>query len=112
MTTAAELSILITAQNKTNSTLTGLRADLAAVEKAAHSFGATMQRIGERAAGFIVANVAQRGFGALVDGITSSIQASSNLEESLNKARVVFGQASASVEEFASRSARSLGISR
>ncbi len=112
MATAADLAIIVTAQNKTNATLAGIRGDLKATEDRVTSFGATMQRIGERASGFIVANVVQRGFGLLEQGIGHAISAASNLNESLSKTRVVFGSASASVEQFAQGSARSLGISR
>jgi len=112
MATAAELTILIQAQNNTTQVLRQIRGDLEATEKRATSFGAALQRIGERASGFILANVAQRGFGILESGFKDAIKAASDFDESLSKTRVVFGDASADVEAFARGSARSLGISR
>lgn len=47
-----------------------------------------------------------------IRGMKQIIIAASDLEESLNKVREVFGLASASIEEFAQTSARALGASR
>lgn len=112
MATASELAIIITAQNETTKALRDIQSDLRRTEERADSFSASLRRIGERAAGFISANVIQRGFGILEQQMVASISRASDLNESLSKTRIVFGDATTEVEKFATGSAHAMGISR
>lgn len=71
------------------------------------AFGSLKQSVGGVFAG-LAAVVGAR---EIISFFTDSIQAASNLEESLSKTRVVFGEFSSDIEEFASTGPRALGLS-
>jgi chromosome segregation ATPase len=52
------------------------------------------------------------GIGGLASGISSSVQAASDLNEQINKNKVVFGQSSAAILDWSRTTANALGISR
>lgn len=70
------------------------------------AFGAIATGVGLATAAF----AAFRGAGALLDFFGDSIQAASNLEESLSKTRVVFGDFASNIEDFASTAPQALGL--
>lgn len=86
------------------------------VEKSAEGLGSRLSKIfggiGQVAAGFLTANVIQKGVETLKTGISESISAASDLNESLNKNRVLFGDMSGQIEQFANTSAAGFGISK
>ena len=63
-------------------------------------FGKALSTIGQIAGGITLANAAERGFGKLQDFIGSSIQAASQLEQSVGSVETVFGRASGKMLEF------------
>ena len=74
--------------------------------------GKVLGDVGKIAGGFLAANVIGAGFTALKGGISSSIKLASDFNESLSKTRIVFGESSKAVEDFASTAAKSLGMSK
>lgn len=112
MASAAELAIIIRAQNETTAVLKSIQNDLKQTEARVNSFGASLKRMNETAAGFIQAQVITRGLSSLQSLFSSSITAASSYNESLSKTRVVFGDLAGEIEQFASTSAQNLGISR
>lgn len=116
---ASDLAIVIKAQDEVSSALKALRAEIRGLKgetetasKAASGFGATLKNIGTVAAGVLAGFAIQRGASDLISLFKNSISAASDLNESMNKSRVVFGDLSGDVEEFAQNSARSLGLSK
>lgn len=112
MASAAELSLIIKAQNDTTAVLKAIQRDLKDTEARANSFGASLKRINETAAGFLQAQVISRGLGAIKDLFGASVGAASDYNESLSKTQVVFGSLSVEIERFASSSAKNLGLSQ
>ena len=64
------------------------------------------------ATGFAVGLLSVQALGGLVHGLTAPKQAASDLNESLNKVGVVFGQSADAVKVFASTAATGLGQSQ
>lgn len=106
MSTAAELTAVLKGQDA------GMGALFDDTKQKATGLGKTLGDVGKIAGGFLAAEVIGKGVSALKDGIGSSIAAASDFNESLSKTRVVFGDSSKAVEEFASTSAKNLGLSR
>lgn len=88
----------------------------AGVERKARGFSSTLGSIGKIAAGNFVANIAST-IGSTVistafDVALNSIKLASNLEESMSKVNVVFGDQADVVKEWSKDSARSIGQSQ
>jgi hypothetical protein len=96
MASLAELGILLKAHDQTS-------AAFQSAKKNVEDVGHTMQKVG---AGMSLAITAP-----FVMFAKSAIDAASSTEESLNKVRVVFGEASKDIEAFASTAAKNLGLS-
>ena len=62
--------------------------------------------------GFAGGMLATMGIGALVSGFNSATNAASDLNETVNKAGVIFGKNFASMDKWAQGAATSLGMSR
>ncbi len=69
-------------------------------------------RLAETAGGFLAANVIGKGAGLLADQLGGAIAGASDLNESMSKALVVFGDWVDGIDEFAETSAKSWGISK
>lgn len=109
MATAAEIQILINAQDRSNAVLRQTEANLNRLGKAGTSLVSTFAGIGKAAIGLGVVALAGAGLGA---AFVAPIKAASDLGESINKAGVVFGKSTTQVLEFASTSSQALGLSR
>src|SRR3972149_9211460 len=72
--------------------------------------GKVLAAVGKTAAGFLAANVIAKGFGAVTKGFGDSMALASAFNESLSKTRVVFGDSSKVVEDFAKKAASNLGM--
>jgi hypothetical protein len=122
--TAAELRILITAQDRASRALanvgraaSGLRADLSrtavGIQGALGRITGPIQSLGQSILG--VARQAALPLAGLAVGLVAlaakGVQAASNLAEAQNKANVVFGESARLVAEFAATSANKFGIS-
>lgn len=86
-----------------------------AIDRAQHKaqgFGSVLKGVGTVAGGFLAADAISRGFGALIGGFGKATSLASDLQEQMSKNRVVFGESSKIVEEFAARGAKSLGTSK
>lgn len=84
---------------------------MTAATKITKSATKSIQTIGKAALGIGVAGIAALGFG-FVKLAQKAIPAASDLEESLNKVDVVFGDMSGSIKDFASNAALGLGQSQ
>src|SRR3990172_5019658 len=100
---ANEVRILVSADDKASGVLRG-------VAKDAGGLGKTLGDVGKIAAGFLAANVIAKGFSAVTKGFGDSLALASSFNESLSKTRVVFGDNSLVIEEFAKTAATNLGM--
>ena len=80
------------------------------VGKEAGGLGKTLGDVGKIAGGFLAANVIAKGFSAMTKGFGDSLSLASSFNESLSKTRVVFGDSSKVVEDFAKKAAVNLGM--
>jgi len=93
---AEKLEIVISARDSTGGVITSISTKF-------KNLGASLTRAG----GIMTAAIT----GPLVAMGTLAISAASDLEESLNKVRVVFGDSAGVIEDFAQTAANSLGMS-
>lgn len=98
------LTLVLKAKDEAAAALTKLTGQMNNVEKAANGINKAFR--GLQILGLSV------GVGALGKFAADSIKAASNIEESMNKIRVVFGEASTQITDFAQNSAQALGQSR
>lgn len=82
------------------------------VTKRASGLKSALGSVATTAAGFLGAQVISKGFTAFTGGIGSAISGASDLNESLSKVRVVFGENAGAIESWASKASTSMGQSR
>lgn len=80
-------------------------------KKAASGLGGAIKGIGTAAAGFLVGGAVATGLAKLTEGFGKSVEAASNLGESVNAIQKVFGTSSKVVEDWAKKNATSFGLS-
>jgi phage-related protein len=81
---------------------------MAATTPKANSFGSSLKSIATIAAGFTLGNALMN----LPHTFMNIVGSASNLNESMNKMQVVFGEASGTIDKFASGSASAVGLSK
>lgn len=117
MTTVASLRILLGLDSKDVRDGAGsAKRELQALQKEAEKTRKSLTE-GFKAgigigAGFGAFSVASEATRALVSGIEDSISAASNLNETLSKSSVIFGQNAAAVDAWGNTAAKSLGLSK
>jgi hypothetical protein len=117
--TAAELRIVIEAQDEASRVLVRLGQDVAGVERRVERAGGAFARLGGVVGGLGQLGLAGQGLRTIVDGAHSAFDAvgalvgqASDLNEQLSRSEQVFGAAAGTVQDFAKTTAQSLGISR
>lgn len=103
------IEIVITSKDKTDLKRIGDNMDDAG--KKGGRFASILQGVGQ-AAGQAAAGLAGLAVGKVVSTFTDSIGLATDLNEALNKSNVVFGDAAAEMERFASTAAQSIGLAK
>src|SRR3990172_9523211 len=98
---AAALTLIMRAKDQASGVLSG-------VDSKVGGLGKTLGDVGKIAGGFLAANVIAKGFGVITKGFGDSLSLASSFNESLSKTRVVFGDNSKAVEDFAKKAANNL----
>lgn len=80
-------------------------------EKKAAGLGGTLRRVGEVAAGVLLADALQRGAQRARALISESVKAASDLGESVNAVNKIFGSASEAVQAWGRENANAIGLS-
>ncbi len=127
MSVAKELQVLISGQDNATGTLKGVHGQLQQMQADLNGVGGHAQKASQEAAnagssfssmagslakvGLATAGVGL-GVGALAAGFKSSIDAASNLNETMSKSSVVFGESSRQVAAFGDSAAKSIGQSK
>lgn len=73
--------------------------------------GGVFLDVGKIAAGFVIGQIVERALSGLANLIPDLISKASNLNETVSKTNVIFGESAASVQEFAKDAATSIGQS-
>lgn len=82
------------------------------VDKASGKFKTSLGGIGKAFAGAFAANVVAAGLGAVKDFVSGSVEAFSNLNESVNAVGQVFGKNADEIRAWGEKNANSLGLSK
>ena len=90
----------------------GAQGAFAAVEKSAGGFGSRLSNILSGAVSVAAGLGIAKAFSSLKSNMTGAINAASDMNESLTKNQVLFGDSSQIIEQFASTTAMSFGISK
>lgn len=106
MASAAELAIKLSLQGQ-QQTAAGLKD----VGTSAGTMGTQVEKAGSAFSGMVKGAAIGAATAALASFAKGSIDAASDLDESMNKVNVVFGQSSAEIKRFASDAATNLGMS-
>lgn len=106
MTTASELGIELTGKEK------GVTKTFKDAKDEATGFGKTLGDVSKIATGFLAADAVKAGVSAFVGGIKGAVSAASDLNESVTKAQVVFGEQFGDIEAFSKTAAKSLGMTQ
>lgn len=125
-----EVTIVVTGKNTTGTTVDAATKDMGKLGKsaqqagqetqtglnkgtqAAEGFGASLKRIGETAAGFLLADQIKEGAHKIVEGFRESIEAASSLGESLNAVQKIFGRNAQQVLDWGKNNAVAFGLSQ
>ena len=78
----------------------------------AGKFGDSLKQVGTIAAGVLAADAIKAGADKVVDLFKSTVDAASNLGESVNAVSKIFGANAAKIEEWADKNANSIGLSK
>ena len=110
------LAILIKARDEASAALKGLAGNLAGLEKAAiapqRGLSGLLDGFGKLGLAGLGISTAKAAFEGLASAVAGPINAASDLNESMSKVDVIFGQNAAAVREFAATSAQALGQSK
>lgn len=87
-------------------------ADTKPAEQSLGGLKGVLQGIGKVAGGVLAADAIKSGLSALVGGVKSAIGAASNLQESMSKVDVVFGDSAQEIKDWAAGSAKAFGQSK
>lgn len=104
---ANEINLVARMRDQASRGVAQLNKNLRGIKGAAATAGHSIITLGKVLASFAVAGLA-----AVTVGIGKSVQAASNLEESMNKVVVVFGRAAKPLVDWSKTTARALGISQ
>lgn len=81
-------------------------------KREASGFGDSLKRVGETAAGFFAANVVEKGLETFKNFVSGSVEAASNLGESINAVQKVFGDSQQKILDWGKSNAVSFGLSQ
>ena len=119
MPTAAELNIIIEAQDRASVHLRAIGGDVQRLERQVESASSAFGGLGGMLGKLGGIGLAAGGVGAIVSGVQGAIGAmgslvtqASDLNEQVSRSDQIFGAAAQSVQRFARESAQSLGIAR
>src|SRR4030095_10815780 len=119
MPTAAELQIIIQAQDRASTELQQVGQQVQRLERQVAGASGAFGRLGGVVRGLGSFGLAGQGRGQIVDGFQRAIgavgglvQEASDLNEQISRAGVVFGSAAGPIQAFAQTTAQALGISR
>lgn len=81
------------------------------VGESASKFGNSVKRVGETAAGVFAADLISKGVESVTNFVSGSVEAFSNLNESVNAVGKVFGNNAGEIKRWGEQNANSLGLS-
>ena len=90
----------------------GFQVGIEGAQKQVSGFRKVLSGAGATAAGFLAANVIQRGISGFTNQIGGMITAASDMNETVSKTKVVFGESFDAIDKWAKGSAKALGLSK